>query len=255
MVVAVSGPVLCVPLGACEPDQPPPAVQAVALVELQVSVEAPPLATDVGAAPSETVGAGVVAAATVTVAVAAGLVPPAPVQVSEYEVLAVRATVVCVPLGASVPLQPPLAEHEVAFVELHVRVDDPPLATDVGAALKDTVGTGVAGGVVVVATVTVARAGALTPPDDPVQVSEYDALAVNAPVLWVPLAASGPVQSPEAVQPVAFVELHVSVDEPPLVTDVGSAVKVTVGTGSVPVTAMLTESTSLVPPAPMHVNV
>ena len=56
---------------------PPVAVHEVALVELQVRVDAPPLAIVVGLAVSEAVGLG----AMVTVAVAAVLVPPVPVQV------------------------------------------------------------------------------------------------------------------------------------------------------------------------------
>jgi hypothetical protein len=78
-VIAVTAPVLCVPLVPFVPLQPPEAVQDVALVELQVSVEAAPLATEVGFAVNVTVGAGT----TVTVAVATLLVPPVPVQVSE----------------------------------------------------------------------------------------------------------------------------------------------------------------------------
>jgi hypothetical protein len=54
----------------------------------------------------------------------------------------------------------------VALVELHVSVEAPPLATDVGAALSATVGAGA----VAAATVTVALAGVLVPPV-PVQVS------------------------------------------------------------------------------------
>jgi hypothetical protein len=54
-------------------------VHDVALVELHASVEAPPLATDVGFAVSVTVGACI----TVTMAVAKLLVPSAPVQVTE----------------------------------------------------------------------------------------------------------------------------------------------------------------------------
>jgi len=61
----------------------------VALVELHVSVEAVPLVTELGVAVSVTVGRG----ATVTVAVATLLVPPVPVQVNEYDVVAVRAPV------------------------------------------------------------------------------------------------------------------------------------------------------------------
>src|SRR5262249_53702426 len=54
---AVSAPVDWLPEVALVPDQPPEAVQLVALVEDQVRVEAPPLATEVGLAVSDTVGA------------------------------------------------------------------------------------------------------------------------------------------------------------------------------------------------------
>ena len=54
----------------------------------------------------------------------------------------VRAPVLWLPLVALAPLQPPVAVHEVAFVELHVSVDAPPLLTEVGAALKDAVDAG-----------------------------------------------------------------------------------------------------------------
>jgi hypothetical protein len=134
-------------------------VHDVELVELHVSVEAPPLATELGLAANVTVGAGT----TVTVAVATLLLPPAPVQVSEKEVLAVSAPVLCVPLVALLPLQLPDAVHEVAFVELQVSVDAAPLATDVGFAVNVTVGAGT--------TVTVAVATLLVPPV-PVQVNE-----------------------------------------------------------------------------------
>jgi hypothetical protein len=60
------------------PDQPPEAVHAVALVELQLTVEALPLFTVLGLAARVTVGAAVV---TVTVADCVAL-PPVPVQVS-----------------------------------------------------------------------------------------------------------------------------------------------------------------------------
>ena len=64
---------------ALSPNQAPEAVQELAFVEDQVSVEDPPLATDAGLAASDTVGAG---GNTVTVAVALAL-PPEPVQVRE----------------------------------------------------------------------------------------------------------------------------------------------------------------------------
>jgi hypothetical protein len=78
-VVAVSGPVLWLPLEALVPLQPPEAVHAVALVELHVRVEPPPRTTVVGFAARVTVAAGT----TVTVAVATALAPPASLQVSE----------------------------------------------------------------------------------------------------------------------------------------------------------------------------
>ena len=68
---------------------PPVAVQDVALVEFQVSVDAPPLAMLVGFALSVAVGMVPI----VTVAVTTALVPPAPAQVSEYAALVVNAPV------------------------------------------------------------------------------------------------------------------------------------------------------------------
>jgi hypothetical protein len=59
-VVLESAPVDQVPLVATVPCQAPEAVQAVASAELQLRVEAPPLAIVVGDADSVTVGAGVV---------------------------------------------------------------------------------------------------------------------------------------------------------------------------------------------------
>ena len=128
---------LCEPLVALVPLQPPEAVHEVALVELHVSMEAPPMAMDVGFAVSVTVAT---APDNVTVAVAIVLAPPAPLQTNEYDVVAVSAPVLSVPLVALVPLQPPEAVHEVALVELHVSIDAAPLATEVGDALMDAVG-------------------------------------------------------------------------------------------------------------------
>jgi hypothetical protein len=68
-----------------------------------------------------------------------------------------------VPLVALVPLQPPDAVHEVALVELHVRSDFPPLATDEGFVARVTVAAGT--------TLTVAVVTVLMPPV-PLQVSE-----------------------------------------------------------------------------------
>ncbi len=140
------------------PDQPPEAAQAVALVEDQVKVEAPPLATLVGLALSDTLGG---AAETVTVA-DWDAEPPAPLQVSVNVVVVVSAAVVKVPLLGSLPVQPPEALHEVAFVEDQVRVEVAPFATVLGLAEIVTAGAGVV-------TETVAACTALPP--EPVHVS------------------------------------------------------------------------------------
>jgi len=65
-----------------------------------------------------------------------------------------------------------------------------------------------------------------------VQVSVKLVVAVSVPVDWLPLVALAPLQASDAVQLVALVELHVSVEEPPPVTEVGLAVSVTVGAGA-----------------------
>jgi hypothetical protein len=135
------------------PLQPPEAVQAVAFDELHVSTDEPPLVTMVGVAVIVALGA------TFTVTLAAVLVPPAPVQVSEYSVPLVSAPVLCVPLGALVPFQPPAAVQAVAFDEVHASLALPPLATDSG--LAESVATG--------STSTVTLAVALPPA--PAQVS------------------------------------------------------------------------------------
>jgi hypothetical protein len=77
-VVAVRAVVVWEPAVASEPLQPPDAVQAVALVDDQVSAEVAPLFTVVGLAVKVTAGAGVV---TETFADCAAL-PPLPLQVS-----------------------------------------------------------------------------------------------------------------------------------------------------------------------------
>jgi hypothetical protein len=78
VLLAVSTPVASLPEVALLPDHAPEAVQEAASADDQVSVEDPPLATEVGFAVSDTVGRG----STVTVAEALAL-PPEPVQVSE----------------------------------------------------------------------------------------------------------------------------------------------------------------------------
>ena len=53
-----------------------------------------------------------------------------------------RAPVLCVPLVALVPLQPPEAVQEVVFVLDQVSVAEPPEVTEAGEAVRVTVGCG-----------------------------------------------------------------------------------------------------------------
>jgi hypothetical protein len=113
-------------------------VHAEALLELQVSVAALPEATAVGLAASVAIGT------TLIPALITGLTPPGPVQVNTNVEFLVRGPVLCVPLAASVPLQALEAVHEVASVELHVRVAAPPLGTAPVLVISVTVGTAAA---------------------------------------------------------------------------------------------------------------
>lgn len=109
-----SGPVLWLPFTDLLPLQPPDAVQATAFVELQLRSAEPPGATMVGLAAIATSGT------TLTITLAVALVPVAPVHASVYTVLTVRAPVLCVPLVDFVPLQPPLAAHDVALDDVQL---------------------------------------------------------------------------------------------------------------------------------------
>jgi hypothetical protein len=158
VVVALTAPVAFAPLVARAPVQPPEAVQAVALVDDQVSVELPPRATLAGPALRETLGG---AAETVTVT-DCDAEPPAPLQVSAKLVVAVRALVLLEPVLASLPLQPPEAVHEVALLDDQVKVDAAPLFTVLGLALRTMAGA---------ALVTETVADWLALPPAPVQIS------------------------------------------------------------------------------------
>jgi hypothetical protein len=218
LVVVASAAVVCEPLSASEPLQPPEAAQELAPVADQVNFEAAPLASVLGLAVSMTVGA---AAVTVTVAVCAAL-PPAPVQVSVYVAFAVSAPLECDPLVASLPLHPPEAVQEVVFADDQDRVALLPLEMVLGLALKLTVGAGAV-------TETVADCAAVPPA--PAQVSVYVAFASSAPVGWEPLVAWLPDQPPEAVQEVAFVVDQLKVELLPLTMELGLVARVTVGAG------------------------
>ena len=122
------------------PVQSPVAAHEEALLELQVNVEELPCRMAEGFALSASVGGGVAGVTlTVTVCVA---VPPAPVQLNVNEVFAVSPLRTSVPVRFLAPLQPPVAVQLVAFVVDQFSVEDPPLTTDGGVAVSDTVGNG-----------------------------------------------------------------------------------------------------------------
>jgi hypothetical protein len=80
-------PVLRVPLAANAPLQPSAPEQDVALLEVHVSVDVPPDAMTEGFKVSVAVGM------ILTVAVAGALLPPAPIQTSEYAAAVLRGPV------------------------------------------------------------------------------------------------------------------------------------------------------------------
>ncbi len=140
------------------PDQPPDALQVLTLTPVQLSVEFVLRATLRGFADRLTEGPPL--DVTVTLAVLATLVPPAPAQVKVKAEFAVRAPVLCVPDVPREPLHEPEAAQLVAFVVLHVNCEAEPDFTLVGDADNVRVGT-----------VTVTVLDAVCEPPDPEQVN------------------------------------------------------------------------------------
>jgi len=124
---------------ALVPVQPPLATQLEALDEDQLNVLDAPVATVLGIADSDTVGAAAVVTVTLTDWVAE---PPGPVHVSANAEFAVNGPVVAEPDVGLLPLQLPEALQLVASAEDHVSVDADPEATADGSAVSVTVGTG-----------------------------------------------------------------------------------------------------------------
>ena len=189
------------------------------MVDVSAGTEAEPRVS-VGAAGA--VSAGV----TVKTTELAGDTPPRLTQVSEkVSVPTAVGVTVMLPFGSSVPLQLPAAVQLVASSEFHAMVVDFPTATDEDARVK----LGFSGAAPEVA-VRVAEAAAVVP-NALAQVSLYvvapAALGVNT---TLPLGACTPLQPPDAVQLVAWIDDHVSVAEWPSATEV--ALNVSVGTTS-----------------------
>lgn len=154
--------------------------------------------------------------------------------------------VLSLPEVALVPLHAPDAVQEVAFVEDQLSVDVPFTLTAVGFALSVAVAAGGGGGGGFADTVTV-TVRPVDPPA-PLQLRLNVALALMTGDCSEPEVALLPAQAPDAVQPVAFCELQVSVERAPAATVVGLAVNVTVGAGR-----MLTVTERfVVPPWPVH---
>ena len=105
--------------------------------------------------------------------------------------------------------------------------------------------------VVLTATVVLWEAGVV--PLAPLQVRVNVVVALSAPVLALPVVGSLPDHPPEAVQLVAFVDDQLSVAEPPLLTVVGLALRLTVGLAGAD-TLTVTDCAAL-PPDPLQVSV
>jgi hypothetical protein len=159
----------CEPLSPLPPLHAPDAVQDVALLLDQASVEALPGFTVLGVALKVTLGALL---ETVTVADCVAE-PPAPVHVTSYSVVFVRVGVCQTALVGTSPRQlPTVATQAVALADDQVRVDLLPLLMVVGEALNVTDGAAdaaVGAGVAALATDT-ATAWVVVPPE-PLQVS------------------------------------------------------------------------------------
>lgn len=79
---------------------------------------------------------------TVTVTVEGCDVPPAPVQVTEYDVVTVGETDTPTAFEVDPPVEKPVPVHDVALVEDQVSVTDWPEAIDVWLAFKEAVAAG-----------------------------------------------------------------------------------------------------------------
>lgn len=190
-------------------------------------------------------GVGTKPVAIVTVADCVAL-PPVPVQAKVNVLPLVNAPLLDEPDIALLPDQAPVAVQLVALLDDQVSVVDPPAITDAGDALILTVGAGV-----VPLTFTVVDCE--VDPPAPAQVSVKVLALVSAALVSNPVVPLVPVHAPLAVQVVALLEDQLSDVVPPLLTVVGLALNVTVGTAGA---ATVTEIDRLaLPPAPVQFSV
>ncbi len=153
--------------------------------------------------------------------------PPGPAHVSVNVDDADSGPVVAEPDVGRLPDHAPLAVHELALADDHVRFEAAPLGTVVGVALSVSVGEGEPLAIVTVADLD-------TVPPLPVHARVYVRDELRAPVEYVPLVGLVPDQPPEAVQFDALVLLHASVELVPLGPDVGLALSDNVGAWPAP---------------------
>ena len=140
----------------------------------------------------------------------------------------------------------------VTLLAVQLSVVVPPLTIVEGAALSAIDGGGGAPGALIVTFTDCVAA-----PPLPVHVNANDALAVSGPVLAVPATGLTPLQLPDAVQPLALLELQVSVADSPELTLAGEAHSETEGPGA-PAVAGVTFAVTVwpaVPPGPVQVSV
>jgi hypothetical protein len=154
-----------------------------------------------------------------------------------------------VPLVALAPLHPPEAVQAVAFVDDQVNVVEPPEATDVGFAEIVAIGGGSPG-----RKFTLAVTGAELPPA-PLQMSVNVDGVMMLLTTSLPLVARGPVQAPDAVHDVAFVDDQVIVAAPPAAIVAGFAAIVAVGREESELTITVVETGVELPPAPLQLSV
>ena len=238
VVVPVSADEDSVPDGARLPVHPLDAVQAVVFVLLHESSVVPLGATLVGLAVKLAVGAGGGATATVTELLAS---PPGPEQLSTKLVPDVSVGVASAPEVARLPVQPPDALHEVAFVLTHVSRAVPPYARVAESALRSTIG----------GAMTLTSAEAVASPPGPLQVSVKVVPAVRVGDGSEPLAGFVPVQPPDALHELVLVLLQESCVRVPLIMVDGAAVRLAAGRGST-VTGLVALA---VPPPRVQVSV
>jgi hypothetical protein len=237
--VVASDAVVCDPLVALVPDQPPPPVQVVARVADHVSVVVFPETMFAGSALRVTTG-GSVCGETVTVSDCCET-PPGPAQDNANAVVAVSGMVMADPTTGFGPLQPPPAVQLVALNVLHDKVVESPDKTDAGAAVNVRTGGGM----------TPTEVTRWTNPPGPLQ-SRTKLLDVSiGPICSDPEAALAPDHPPLAVQLFAFAVIQDSVTMPPELTVDCEAVRVSEGGGMT-----LTETSRFAkPPTPTQLSV